>query len=152
MLLLFLIAIAQSPAGRGPANFGGAARPQYDLAYYLTVAAAYGSGSRVAGVREIRQWRPREIAAAVNGLRSRAMNLRPSTRSPDDIAFATVEAAVLMHLEAALLAQQDPEPGRDRAPAQRVDDVVRVVARGGGGGAELGRDAAQRLQEELRDR
>jgi tetratricopeptide (TPR) repeat protein len=106
LLLLFLIAFAQGPAGRGLAVVSGAARPQHDLVNYLAVAAAYGSGSRAAALREIRQWRPREIGAAVNGLRQRAKKLRPSPSAPDDIAFATVEAAVLMHLEAGLLALQ----------------------------------------------
>ncbi|HVQ30496.1 MAG TPA: tetratricopeptide repeat protein, partial [Vicinamibacteria bacterium] len=106
MLLLLLIALAQSPEGGGAKAGSGGARPQNDLASYLTIAAAYGSGNRAAAVMEIRQWQPREIAASVNDLRSRAMNLRPSVKVPDDIAFATVEAAVLMHLEAGLLAQQ----------------------------------------------
>ena len=82
MLLLFLIALAQSPEGRGAKGGSGGTRPQNDLASYLTIAAAYGSGDHAAAVREIRQWQPREIAAAVNGLRSRAMNLRPSVKAP----------------------------------------------------------------------
>jgi tetratricopeptide (TPR) repeat protein len=91
LLLLFLIALAQNP-------------PHYW--HYLSIAGAYGSGSRDTALREIRQWRPHHINAAVNDLRQRGKDLRPSVSAPDEIAFDTVEAAILMHLEAGLLALQ----------------------------------------------
>jgi tetratricopeptide (TPR) repeat protein len=106
MLLLFLIALALGPAGRGPAPDGGAPRPRNDFTNYLAIAAAYGSASHAAALREIREWRPREIDAAVDDLRRRARKLRAAPSAPEDIAFATVEAAVLMHAEAGLLALQ----------------------------------------------
>ena len=106
MLLLFLITLANGPAGHGPAPVGGAPRPRYDFANYLAIAAAYGSTNHAAALREIRQWRPDEVDAAVDDLRRRARKLRPVPSAPEDIAFATVEAAVLMHAEAGLLALQ----------------------------------------------
>jgi tetratricopeptide (TPR) repeat protein len=97
MLLLFLLAVAQGPAE---------VRPQYDLASYLSIAAAYGSANRAAALREIREWPPGVIRAAVNDLRGRGRQLRSVPTSPGDIAFGTVEAAVVMHAEAGLLALQ----------------------------------------------
>jgi len=81
-------------------------RPQDDLTNYLTVAAAYGSANHAAALREVRQWQPPEITAAVADLRRQGKRLRSVPGSPGDIAFSTVEAAVLMHAEAGLLALQ----------------------------------------------
>lgn len=97
MLLTLLLAVAQVPTQRG------AVRPQYDLSNYLVVAAAYGSANHAAALREIRQWRAREIEAAVGGLRGQGRRLRSVPTAPGEIAFGTVEAAVLMHAEAGLL-------------------------------------------------
>jgi tetratricopeptide (TPR) repeat protein len=94
--LLFLLAVAQGPE----------VRPQHDLTNYLTVAAAYGSPNHAAALREIRQWQPREITAAVADLRRQASRLRSVSTSPDDIDFHAVEAAILMHAEAGLLSLQ----------------------------------------------
>jgi tetratricopeptide (TPR) repeat protein len=96
LLLLWLIAAVQAPA----------VRPQYDLTNYLMVAAAYASANHAAALRKIRQWQPPEIEAAVADLRRQGKRLRPVPSAPDDIAFSTVEAAVLMHAEAGLLALQ----------------------------------------------
>ena len=93
MLLLWLLVAAQAPG----------ARPQYDLTSYLTVAAAYGSADHAAALREIREWPPGVVRAAVADLRRRSRQLRSVPTSPGDIAFGTVEAAVLMHAEAGLL-------------------------------------------------
>ena len=93
MLLLWLLVTAQDPV----------VRPQYDLTHYLTVAAAYGSADHAAALREIRQWLPGEITAAVADLRRQGRRLRSVPTAPGDIAFGTVEAAVLMHAEAGLL-------------------------------------------------
>jgi tetratricopeptide (TPR) repeat protein len=93
LLLLWLLVAAQAPV----------VRPQYDLTNYLTVAAAYGSANHAAALREIRQWQPREITAAGADLRRQGRRLRSVPTSPGDIAFGTVEAAVLMHAEAGLL-------------------------------------------------
>ena len=106
MLLVFLIVLAQSPAGRGPAVVSDTAWLHSDLVDYLSVATSYGSANYGAALREIRRWPPRRIGAAVNTLRQQSRNLRPSATAPGDIAFGTVEAAVLMHMEAALLALQ----------------------------------------------
>lgn len=57
-------------------------------------------------LQDIRQWQPQEIAAAVAHLCRRGDRLRPLASTPDDIAFGTVEAAVLMHAEAGLIALQ----------------------------------------------
>jgi hypothetical protein len=97
LLLLFLLAVAQAPTERG------ADRPQFDLANYLAVAADYGSANHAAALREIRQWPPRVITAAVADLRRQGRRLRSVPTSRGDIAFGTVEAAVLMHAEAGLL-------------------------------------------------
>jgi tetratricopeptide (TPR) repeat protein len=101
LLLLFLLAVAQAPAAVGP---------QYDLASYLRIAGAYGSGNRAAAVREIRAWPPVVIEAALADLRGRGRQLRPVPASAGEIAFGTVEAAVLMHAEAGLLALQAASP------------------------------------------
>ena len=93
MLLACLILAAQGPA----------IRPQYELTNYLAVAAAYGSANHAAALREIRQWQPHEIAASVADLRRQGRRLRSVPTSPGEIAFGTVEAAVLMHAEAGLL-------------------------------------------------
>ena len=93
MLLLWLLVAAQAPG----------ARPEYDLASYLTLAAAYGSAHHAAALREIREWPPGVVRAAVADLRRRSRQLRSVPTSPGDIAFGTVEAAVLMHAEAGLI-------------------------------------------------
>jgi tetratricopeptide (TPR) repeat protein len=93
LLLLWLLVAAQASG----------ARPEYDLASYLTVAAAYGSADHAAALREIREWPPGVVRAAVADLRGRSRQLRSVPTSPGDIAFGTVEAAVLMHAEAGLL-------------------------------------------------
>jgi tetratricopeptide (TPR) repeat protein len=110
LLPLLLVAFAQDPAGRGGAAVHPPKRAPYDLTTYLAVAAAYGSGSRAAAVGAIREWRPREVNAALNRLWPQAKNLRTSATAPDHIAFSTVESAVLMHLEAGLLALQELRP------------------------------------------
>jgi tetratricopeptide (TPR) repeat protein len=104
LLLLFLLAVSQGATERG------AVRPQYDLGNYLAVAAAYGSANYPAALREIRQWRAREIEAAVAGLRRQGRSLRSVPTAPNDIAFGTVEAAVLMHAEAGLLSLEAQSP------------------------------------------
>ncbi len=96
MLLLILLAVAQGPG----------VRPQYELTNYLIVAAAYGSANHTAALREIRGWQPSEIAAAVADLRRQGARLHAVPTSPDEIAFGTVEAAVLMHAEVGLAALQ----------------------------------------------
>jgi len=106
LLLLFLIAFAQTPAGTGPAVVSDTGWLKSDLVGYLAVANYYSSGNRAAAVREIRRWRPRRIGAAVDTLKQQSRNLRPSATAPGDIAFASVEAAVLLHMEAGLLALQ----------------------------------------------
>jgi tetratricopeptide (TPR) repeat protein len=70
------------------------------------VAAVYASANHVSALREIRQWRPPEIDSAVLALRRQGDRLRAVPTSPRDIAFGVVEAAVLMHAEAGLLALQ----------------------------------------------
>jgi len=96
LLLLWLLAAVAAPEVRAPRG----------LTDYLRVAAAYASANHAAALREIREWRPPEIAAAVADLRRRGDRLRAVPASPYDIAFGTVEAAVLMHAEAGLLAVQ----------------------------------------------
>jgi tetratricopeptide (TPR) repeat protein len=81
-----------------------------DLRAYLAVAAAYASAHRTADqtsvLREVRGWRPQEIEAVVAHLQRQAKRLRSVPTAPDDIAFGTVEAAVLMHADAGLLSLQ----------------------------------------------
>jgi tetratricopeptide (TPR) repeat protein len=96
LVLLWLLVVAQT----------GSARPQYEVTNYLKVAEAYATADHDAALREIRQWRPSEIKAAVADLRGREDRLRAVATGPKDIAFGTVEAAVLMHAEAGLLALQ----------------------------------------------
>jgi tetratricopeptide (TPR) repeat protein len=100
LLLLFLVALA----ARAEASSDS------DLRAYLTVAAAYAStpdtADHVAVLREVRGWRPKEIEAVVAHLRRQGKRLRSLPTAPDDIAFGTVEAAVLMHADAGLLSLQ----------------------------------------------
>jgi Tfp pilus assembly protein PilF len=104
LLLLLLVAVAQ------PAE----PQPQYSLESYLRLAAAYGSADasplgarerRAAAVHEIREWPPAVLRAAVADVQGR--KLRASSASPDSVAIDTVEAAVLMHAEAGLLALRE---------------------------------------------
>jgi len=92
VLLLFLLAIAPPDE----------VRPQYDFASYLRIAGAYSSAERAAAVREIREWPPAAIGMAVSDLRRR--KVRAFSTSPADLPIDSVEAAVLMHAEAGLLA------------------------------------------------
>jgi tetratricopeptide (TPR) repeat protein len=94
--LVWLLLAVQAPA----------VRPQYDLTSYLAVAAQYASANHAAALREIQQWPLPEIAAAVSELKRRGKRLRSVPGAPDEIAFSTVEAAVLMHAEAGLLSLQ----------------------------------------------
>jgi tetratricopeptide (TPR) repeat protein len=93
-MLLLLLAIAQGPHE---------VRPEYGLASYLRIAAAYASAARASAVREIREWPLAVIRAAVADVKGRGRQLRDVPVASGDIAFGTVEAAVLMHAEAALL-------------------------------------------------
>ena len=81
-------------------------RTQHDLTAYLAVAAGYRSANSTAALQEIHQWTPPDITAAVSDLQRREDRLRAVPISPDDIGFDIVEAAVLMHAEAGLLALQ----------------------------------------------
>jgi tetratricopeptide (TPR) repeat protein len=81
-------------------------RPQYDLANYLAVATAYRSPNRALARREIREWRSREIEAALRALREEGDRLRAVAVHTGDIDFRTVEAAVLLHAEVGLASLQ----------------------------------------------
>jgi hypothetical protein len=94
LLLLWLLVAVQAPG----------VTPEYDLTSYLAVAAGYGSADHAAALKEIREWPPGVVRAAVADLRRRSRQFRAVPTSPGDIAFGTVEAAVLMHAEAGLLA------------------------------------------------
>jgi len=94
LLLLCLLVAAQASG----------VRPQYDLTNYLSVAAHYRTGSPATALREIREWRSAEIAAAVGALRKAEDRLRAVPVQANDIDFRTVEAAVLMHAEVGLIA------------------------------------------------
>jgi len=93
VLLLLLLVAAPGPV-----------RPQYDLTNYLIVAAHYRTGIPAAALREIREWRGPEIAAAVGALRKAEGRLRAVPVQSNDIDFRTVEAAILMHAEVGLVA------------------------------------------------
>lgn len=80
---------------------------QGDLQLYLATAAHYASASRTAALNEIMRWGPFQIAGATAALRRREPKLRASVKSPGEIDFHTVEAAVLLHAEAGLLLLQD---------------------------------------------
>ena len=81
-------------------------RPQYDLANYLAVAAAYRSPNRSLARREIREWRMAEMEAALRALRGEGDRLRAVAVDAGDIAFRTVEAAVLLHADVGLASLQ----------------------------------------------
>ena len=114
MLLLIVLAVAQGPA-----------EPQHDLlTSYLAVAAAYGSAQPAGALQEIRQWPLPQIAGAVNQLQRQAKRLRWAPSAPHDIAFRTVEAAVLMHAEAGLLALQSLSMAEADAHLRASTDLV----------------------------
>jgi tetratricopeptide (TPR) repeat protein len=103
--LTLLLAVAFVPSVVVP--------PQRDLQRYLATAAHYASaapsssGRRTAALREIRMWSPSGLARATAALRREEGKLRSVVNSPDEIDFHTVEAAVLLHVEAGLLFLQD---------------------------------------------
>ena len=109
MLLAWLLVVAQ---GAQLAQDGLKTLPgrKYEATNYLKVAEAYASANHATALLEIRQWKPSEIKAAVSDLRGRGDRVRAFATGPDDIAFGTVEAAVLMHAEAGLLALQALRP------------------------------------------
>ncbi len=109
MLLPLLLVVAQ---GAPPAQDGLKTLPgrKYEVTSYLTVVEAYASANHSTALLEIRQWKPSEIKSAVSDLRGRGDRIRAFATGPDDIAFGTVEAAVLMHAEAGLLALQALRP------------------------------------------
>ena len=92
LLLLLLVAVQAAPE----------VQPEYGLASYLRIAAAYRTANHAAALQEIREWPPAVRRAAVSDLRGRSRQLRSVPAAPGDIAFGTVEAAVLMHAEAGL--------------------------------------------------
>jgi tetratricopeptide (TPR) repeat protein len=94
LLLLLLLAVSQGPLE---------VRPEHGLASYLRIAAGYSFGDHAAAVREIREWPPAVIRAAVADVKGRGRQLRDVPVASGDIAFGAIEAAVLMHAEAALL-------------------------------------------------
>jgi Tfp pilus assembly protein PilF len=94
-LLLLLLALAQAAEPQ----------PPYSLESYLRIVGAYRSANRAAAVREIRAWPPAVIRAALVDLRRR--KLRTGSTSPEEVAMETVEAAVLVHAEAGLLALRE---------------------------------------------
>jgi tetratricopeptide (TPR) repeat protein len=94
VLLLLLLAIAQ-PAPP---------EPRHDLAAYLEIAEAYASPARAAAVREIQAWPLPAVRMAVTDLQRRRKQVRARSSGPGTIAFRAVEAAVLLHAEAGLLA------------------------------------------------
>jgi len=92
-----------------------AAQPQGNLSLYLATAAQYASAKREPALREIRYWGPFQIAEATAMLRKDERRLRSMVKSPGDIDFHTVEAAVLLHAEAGLLFLQE-----DRLPRAKL--------------------------------
>jgi hypothetical protein len=104
VLLVWLLAALQGP-GVGP---------EHDLTSYLSLAARFGSADHSAAMGEIRSWTLPEIEAAAAGLRRQGRRLRAVPVAPEDIAFRTVEAAVLLHAEAGLLSLQATSNGEAR--------------------------------------
>jgi hypothetical protein len=96
LALLLLAAARPAPAGA----------PR-DLASYLQTAEAYADEDRGAAVREIRSWPPEAMRMAVADLEGHREKLRPDEEGSGTISARTVDAAVLMHAEAGLLAMQD---------------------------------------------
>jgi tetratricopeptide (TPR) repeat protein len=88
----------------------GAARPAHDFPGYLAVADRYRGDDRSKALLEILDWTSPEISAALADLRRRGSRLRSPATSPEEIDFRSVEAAVLMHAEAGLLALQAMSP------------------------------------------
>ena len=98
MLLIFLLVAVRTPATgqQRETPFQG----------YLAVASVYASANHASALDEIGKWPLPAIDAAVAELRGKERQLRAAPSAPDEIAFGTVEAAVLMHAEAGLLALQ----------------------------------------------
>jgi len=108
------------------ATGAGEAAP-HDAATYLQLAAAYERrGSTV--VESIRAWTGSEIADAQRRLRSREGQLRDRAASPDEIGLRLVEAAALLHLEAAIKALQETDEATGRTQLSAASDLVRWTA------------------------
>jgi tetratricopeptide (TPR) repeat protein len=123
-----LLALAVPPAPT--------AWPKGDLGLYLATAAAYGAGNRNAALREIRQWGAFEISRATGALREEEKRLRSEVKLPTEIAFSTVEAAVLLHAEAGLIYLQEQRP----PAAKRHFDASTALLRWSRGAAARARN------------
>lgn len=105
------LAFAQQTSGLGPRQRGGDlerhALHYGDLQLYLMTAAYYASGNHQRALGEIRQWYPSAIERATSALQRKERSLRPVVKSPQDIDFHLVEAAVLLHAEVGLIFLQE---------------------------------------------
>lgn len=116
-------AVETTPQGRVP--------PRPDVVEYLSMADTYRSGHPALAVMRLRSWEDRRIEAVVRELPAAvAARVRVCPELPDDIAAATLDAAVLLHTDAAL----------DAFPQNRLDEGL------------LHLDQAQKILEWLRTR
>jgi len=82
-----------------------ASEPQRpELLEYLAVAETYRSGQRSEARTLIERWPWHRVDATIRDLERSPDRLRQSTDDPEQIDLGTVEAAILMHTELALLA------------------------------------------------
>ncbi len=90
--------------------FGAAppARAAGGLQAYLGVANRYRAGDTAWAVREIRSWYLAEVWQAVDQLVRRSDALRQRQTDPEEIDLRTVEAAILLHVQVAFLADASP--------------------------------------------
>ena len=94
LLASFLLALAQA----------GPAQDAYGLAAYLRVADAYADEDREAAVRDVRSWPVPALTMAVVDLKGQRKRIRAGSSEPGSLSARTIDAAVLMHAEAGLLA------------------------------------------------
>jgi tetratricopeptide (TPR) repeat protein len=103
--LLVALAVPPAPAGVG----------RGDLSLYLAIAEQYASGRRSAALRQIRTWGPFDVSRATGALREQEGRLRSEEQLPTEIAFRTVEGAILLHAEAGLVyLQEQRQPAAKR--------------------------------------
>ena len=136
MLLVWLLAAAQ----------GTAVEPPHDLTSYLAVAARFGSTDHSAAMGEILSWTLPEIGGAAAGLRRQGRRLRAVPEAPGDIAFRTVEAAVLPARGGRFARRCRPRATTSGGCAPpHLGRAPRLVTRGGGRAATHGHAIAERI-------
>jgi tetratricopeptide (TPR) repeat protein len=113
------------------ASFAFAAdRGERDLAAYLALAERFRDGDRKAAVEALRSWRRRELEDARRALTDQRDRLSPCEDEAGTIGVPTVEAAVLLHVQAALLAHAQDRRDAFENHLRLAQDLLEWVREG----------------------